>query len=326
MDRVFYAGILAMAMVLVLGPSTITCLRRLKFGQSVREDGPQTHLKKTGIPTMGGILIVAAFSSSAALLAPSGGQLPWALAATLGYFLIGVTDDLLIIVRRRSLGLKARHKLFWQCVVGFGLAYVVATTPGLGPTVAIPGGLGAIELPVWAYTVLAGLIVMVGAANAVNLTDGLDGLAAGAVAIAAVAYALIALALGAADLAAFSAAVAGACLGFIWFNAPPAQVFMGDAGSLALGAAVGSLALLTKQEVLLGVIGGLFVLETLSVMIQVVSFRLSGRRVFRMAPLHHHFELLGWPESKVVARFWLVSVAFALAGLLLVSRGGGLLG
>ncbi|MGE5552443.1 MAG: phospho-N-acetylmuramoyl-pentapeptide-transferase [Betaproteobacteria bacterium] len=317
MDRVLYAGGLALVIVLGLGPITIAYLRRLRFGQSVRSDGPQTHLKKAGIPTMGGLLIVAAFMAATALVVPESGHLPLALAVTAGYFFIGLVDDLLIVVRRRPLGLKARTKLFWQLLFGLALAYVVAVTPGLGPNLVIPGDAGTIRLPVWAYTLFAGVVVMAGGANAVNLTDGLDGLAAGTVTLAAVAYALIALGRGAVDLAIFAGAVAGACLGFIWFNAPPAQVFMGDTGSLALGAALGSLALLTKTELLFAVIGGLFVLETLSVIIQVISFRLTGRRLFRMSPLHHHFELVGWPESKVVARFWLMALLFTLAGLLL---------
>ncbi len=317
MVKVLYAGGLALVVVLGLGPLTIAYLRRLKFGQSVRSDGPQTHLRKSGIPTMGGLLIVAALMMATALVAPAGGRLPWALAATAGYFLVGLSDDLLIVVRRRPLGLKARTKLFWQLLFGLALAYAVAVTPGLGPDLAVPGRAGLLRLPVWAYTLFGGVVIMAGTANAVNLTDGLDGLAAGAVALAAVAYALLALGRGAVDLAVFAGAVAGACLGFIWFNAPPAQVFMGDTGSLALGGALGSLALLTKTELLLAVLGGLFVLETLSVIIQVVSFRLTGRRVFRMSPLHHHFELIGWPESKVVARFWLIALAFTLAGLLL---------
>ncbi|MDI6870245.1 MAG: phospho-N-acetylmuramoyl-pentapeptide-transferase [Bacillota bacterium] len=317
MHRVLYAGLLALAIVLGLGPVTIAYLRRLKFGQAVRTDGPQSHLKKSGIPTMGGLLLVAAFMVATVLVAPPGGRLSLALAATAGYFFVGLTDDLLIVVRRRPLGLKARHKLFWQCLFGFGVAYAVAVSPELGPRLSVPGWSGTIDLPVWAYTLFSGLVIMAGTANAVNLTDGLDGLAAGAVTIAAVAYALIALGRGAVDLAVFAGAVAGACLGFIWFNAPPAQVFMGDTGSLALGGALGSLALLTKAELWLALIGGLFVLETLSVTIQVVFFRLTGRRVFRMAPLHHHFELLGWPESKVVARFWLIALVFALAGLML---------
>lgn len=317
MYRAIYAAVGAMAFVLALGPTVITYLRRLKFGQEIRADGPQTHLKKSGIPTMGGILIVSAAVVATVLLAPKGGLLPLALTATLGYFLVGLADDLIIIVRRRSLGLKARSKLFWQLIFGLGLAYVVARTPGLGPDIALPLGLGVLHLPVWAYTLFAGVVLMAGSANAVNLTDGLDGLAAGAVALSAVAFALLALNRGAVDLAVFAGALAGACIGFIWFNAPPAQVFMGDVGSLALGGALGALALLTKTEIWLAVIGGLFVLETLSVMIQVVSFKLTGRRVFKMAPLHHHFELLGWPESKVVARFWLIALVFALLGLLL---------
>jgi phospho-N-acetylmuramoyl-pentapeptide-transferase len=319
MVEVLAAGGLALGLVLGLGPLTIACLKRLKFGQAVRSDGPETHLKKSGVPTMGGLLLVAALMVATALIAPPGGRLPWALGATAGYFLLGFLDDLLIVVRRRPLGLKARTKLLWQLLLGLTLAYAVAVTPGLGPNLALPGGAGLLRLPVWAYTLFGGVVIMVGTANAVNLTDGLDGLAAGAVALTAVAYALLSLGRETADLAVFAGAVAGACLGFIWFNAPPAQIFMGDAGSLALGGALGSLALLTKTELLLAVLGGLFVLETLSVIIQVASFRLTGRRVFRMSPLHHHFELLGWPESKVVARFWLIALVFTLAGLLLAA-------
>ncbi|MGE5508268.1 MAG: phospho-N-acetylmuramoyl-pentapeptide-transferase [Chitinophagales bacterium] len=317
MLRAIIAGILAMAFVLALGPVTITFLRRVKFGQTVRTDGPQTHLKKSGIPTMGGILIVAgAVLTSAALAPPEGRLLPLALGAVLGYFLVGLADDLLIIIRRRSLGLRARAKLFWQFLFGFALAYAVAVAPGLGTQLTIPGWKGALTLPVWLY-VLFGGVYMTAWTNAVNLTDGLDGLAAGTVTLAAVAFGLIALGRAATDLAVLAFAVAGACLGFIWFNAPPAQVFMGDSGSLALGAALGALAMLTKAELLLVVVGGLFVLETLSVVIQVTSFKLTGRRVFKMSPLHHHFELLGWPESKVVARFWLIGLFFTLVGLLL---------
>jgi phospho-N-acetylmuramoyl-pentapeptide-transferase len=306
-----------MAFVLTLGPITITFLRRLKFGQTVRAEGPQTHLKKTGIPTMGGILIIAAAVLAAAALAPREARLlPLALGAILGCFLVGLADDMLIIVRRRSLGLRARDKLFWQFLFGFLLAYAVAITPGLGPDLAVPGW-GVLALPVWLY-VLFGGVYLAAWTNAVNLTDGLDGLASGAVTLAAVAYGLIALGRGITDLAVLAFTVAGGCLGFIWFNAPPAQVFMGDSGSLALGAALGALAMLTKTELFLVVIGGLFVLETLSVVIQVISFKLTGRRVFKMSPLHHHFELLGWPESKVVARFWLIGLFFTLVGLLLV--------
>lgn len=318
------AGLLALGLVLMFGPATIRYLRHLKFGQSIRSDGPQAHLKKAGIPTMGGILIVVAVAVATAIVAPRRG-LPahglaaadWALLVTCGYFFVGFADDLIIVVKHRSLGLKAREKLFWQFLMAFVVAGVVGVTPGLGTRVALPGTNLAATLPLWAYVLFAGT-EMVGFSNAVNLTDGLDGLAAGTVTLTAVAYAFIAVIRGDLGLAAFAGAVAGACVGFVWFNAPPAQVFMGDTGSLALGAALGALALFTKTELLLVVLGGLFVVETLSVVIQVISFKLTGKRVFKMSPLHHHFELSGWPETKVVARFWLVGLLFTLAGLLLV--------
>jgi phospho-N-acetylmuramoyl-pentapeptide-transferase len=266
---------------------------------------------------MGGLLIVASLTVASVAVARGRGLLPWALLVTAGHFAIGLIDDLIIVVRRRSLGLKARHKLLWQAVFGLVLATFAAYHPDLGTALLIPGTRVVLSLPVWLYIPFA-TVWVVGFSNAVNLTDGLDGLAAGTVTLAGVAYAIIALASGQPELAVFAGAIVGACLGFVWFNAPPAQVFMGDTGSLALGAALAGLAILTKTELFLLIIGGIFVLETLSVMIQVTSFRLTGRRVFKMSPLHHHFELSGWAETKVVARFWLIALIFTLFGLLLV--------
>lgn len=311
------AAVLALFIVLTIGPVTISSLRRLKFGQSVREEGPKEHLKKSGVPTMGGILIVLGMTVAAVLVTRGRGLLPWALFVTGGHFVVGLIDDLIIVVRRRSLGLKARHKLLWQAVFGLIIAALAAYHPDLGPALLVPGTRVVITLPPWLY-IAFGTFWVVGFSNAVNLTDGLDGLAAGTVTLVAVAYAIIALAAGQPELAVLAGAIAGACLGFVWFNAPPAQIFMGDTGSLALGAALAGLSILTKTELFLAVLGGIFVIETLSVMIQVVSFRLTGRRVFKMSPVHHHFELSGWPETKVVARFWLVGLLFALVGLLLV--------
>lgn len=310
------AGALAFGVVLAAGPATIKVLRHLKFGQAVREDGPQEHLKKAGTPTMGGVLLLLGWLAAALAFGRGERFVLLLTVAVLGFALIGLADDFLIVVRKRSLGLRAREKLLAQAVLGVLVAAAVAATPDLGTNVRLPGVPVTLKLPLWGY-VAFGALIMVGTSNAVNLADGLDGLAAGTVALAGVAYTALSLARGQVGVAIFTTSMVGACLGFIWFNAPPAQVFMGDTGSLALGGALGALALLTKTELLLPIIGGIFVAEALSVIIQVLSFRLTGRRVLLMAPLHHHFELAGMPETKVVARFWLVGLLLALAGLVL---------
>ncbi|NMB46288.1 MAG: phospho-N-acetylmuramoyl-pentapeptide-transferase [Firmicutes bacterium] len=312
---VLYAALLAFLIALVSGPPLIEFLRRLKFGQSIRVDGPKSHLKKAGIPTMGGILIVAATAISTLLLSKGHVAVLYCLLATLGFSLIGLVDDFIIVVAKRSLGLRARYKLLGQIVLGLVISLYALASPELGPVILIPFSHQAMILPPWLF-VLTATAAMVGSANAVNFTDGLDGLAAGTTAVAAVAYILLCISLGEWELAAFAAAIAGACLGFTWFNAHPAQVIMGDTGSLGLGAALGALAVLTRTELFLVIIGGVFVLETLSVILQVLYFRLTGgRRIFRMAPLHHHFELKGWPETKVVFRFWIMAFVFAVLGL-----------
>ncbi len=307
--------LIAFAVSLLAGPSAIGYLRGLKLGQQVRLDGPQTHLKKAGTPTMGGLLIILAVVVSLIVFRPLSPSMTILLFATLGFAAIGFVDDFLKVVAKRSLGLRAREKLVGQ----FGVAFLVAVYAAarLGTDLLIPFSGQKLILPVFIYLPLT-VLVIAGTANAVNLTDGVDGLAAGSTAIAAAALGLVAYFLDYPDLAIFAGALTGACLGFSWFNAPPAQVFMGDIGALGLGAALATLAVLSKTSLFLLIVGGLFVLETLSVIIQVLSFKLSGRRFFRMAPLHHHFELLGWSEATIMIRFSLVSLVFALVGLLAV--------
>lgn len=316
MTWVLLPAVAAFAISLLLGPATIGYLRRLRFGQQVREDGPQSHRKKSGTPTMGGVLILFAAAAAALAFSPSFRQLPYALAVMVGFGLIGLVDDALKVVARRSLGLKARQKLAGQILFAAFFALFALTHNDLGSWIRLPFSADRLLLPSWLYVLLTMGAVM-GAANAVNLTDGLDGLAAGASAIAASGLAAMAVMIGHVEAAVLAAAVAGACLGFSWYNAHPAQVFMGDTGSLALGAGLAACAVLLQAHLFLLLIGGLFVVETLSVVLQVAYFRLTGgRRIFRMSPLHHHFELSGWAEPQVVIRFWLVGIVFAAAGVL----------
>lgn len=313
--REIYAALVAIVTVIAIGPVSIKILRRMKFGQSIRSNGPATHLAKAGTPTMGGIMILIGVFVATLLFAPRALGSAWALFITLGFGAIGLADDFIIVVARRSLGLRARYKLVAQIILAGLLGLFVAARPEFGTTVSIPFLSQRVDLGL-GYVVFA-ILVVIGASNAVNLTDGLDGLAAGTVAIAALTYGIIAMQKGAGDIAVFAFALAGACVGFAWFNCHPAQVIMGDTGSLALGAALGCLAILTKTEILLVVIGGVFVVEALSVIIQVTYFRLTGgRRIFRMSPLHHHFELSGWQEPKVVTRFWILGLVFSVLGML----------
>lgn len=308
-----FSALVSFVFSLLVGPIVIRFLRHLNLGQQVREDGPQTHLKKAGTPTMGGILIIIAIVVSSVLVGPFTDNLVIMLFATLGFGVIGFLDDFIKIVAKRSLGLKAREKLVGQ----FGIALLVSlyASARVGTDLIVPFLGESIVLPLLIYVPFTTL-VLVGAVNAVNITDGLDGLAGGTTAISAIAFGLIFLFLGYQDLSVFSGAVVGACLGFVWFNAPPAQVYMGDTGSLALGAALATSAVLSKTSLILPIIGGIFVVETVSVIIQVLYFKATnGKRLFRMAPLHHHFELLGWAESKVMIRFVLVALVFACLGL-----------
>lgn len=317
MNAPIYAGLLSFFVAVLLGPSTISFLRRLKFGQHIRSAGPKAHLGKAGTPTMGGVLIVfAAVVATLVFAEPGSGTALRLILVTLAFALIGLVDDFIIVVRKRSLGLRARSKLAAQLVIAAWIALYALNTPGLGPEVIVPFTGDAWELSPLLFFLVC-VVAVAGTANAANFTDGLDGLAAGTSAIACIIYTVIALRAGQPDAAVFAAAVAGACLGFAWFNAHPAQVFMGDTGALALGGAIGALAVLTRTQLALPIIVSIFLVEILSVMIQVPYFRLTkGKRIFKMTPIHHHFEESGWAETKIVVRFWLLAAVSGVIGLL----------
>ncbi|SMO48101.1 phospho-N-acetylmuramoyl-pentapeptide-transferase [Melghirimyces algeriensis] len=311
---------------ILLGPSVIPILRRLKFGQAIREEGPKAHQKKAGTPTMGGtifltVIVLTAIPLSNVFFFDSLSDLFFLLFATLGYGILGFMDDYIKVVMKRNLGLTAKQKLLGQLFIGVVLFWVlweVRIVRGENPAISqihIPGTEVHFELS-WLYLPLL-VIMMIAASNAVNLTDGLDGLVSGTAVIAYGAYAVIGMVQSNYMVVIFSASVVGALLAFLVFNAHPAKVFMGDTGSLALGGGLAGLAVITKTELLLPVIGAVFVIETLSVMIQVLSFKLRGKRIFRMSPLHHHFELVGWSEWRVVVSFWTVGFLFAALGIYL---------
>jgi phospho-N-acetylmuramoyl-pentapeptide-transferase len=330
--RSVMALVSALVLSLLIGPWLIRRLQvRQQGGETVRQDTPERHRSKTGTPTMGGLVILAALVMSTLLWANLRNRYVWVVILTaISFGLIGLWDDLTKLRRRR--GLAARTKFGLQLLLSVGLLQIVFWQPAANEwttVLAIPFFKGwLLELGWW--WIPFGILVLVGASNAVNLTDGLDGLAIGPIVMAGGAFGIIAYLTGnfraadylkilnvkgAGELSVFCGALIGAAIGFLWFNCHPAQVFMGDVGSLALGASIGMLAVLTKSELLLPLIGGLYVVEAISVIIQVMSFRLTGRRVFRMAPLHHHYELAGWAEPKIVVRFWIVSFALALLAL-----------
>ena len=316
-----------------VGPAMIRKLTAYKIGQSVRDDGPQSHLSKAGTPTMGGALILVSIAITTLLWADLGNRFVWVvLAVTLGFGAIGWVDDYKKVVRRNPKGLPARSKFFWQSLVGFTAAAFIAFSTNLPaqtefivPFVKHVGyPLGVVGFITMTY------FVIVGTSNAVNLTDGLDGLAILPTVMVGSALGVFAYVAGnavfskylgfpyipgAGELTIICAAIAGAGLGFLWFNAYPAEVFMGDVGALALGSALGAIAVIVRQEIVLFIMGGVFVAETISVMLQVASFKLTGKRMFRMAPIHHHYELKGWKENQVVVRFWIISMMLVLAGL-----------
>ena len=328
------ALITALIISFVCGPLIINWLKRnQKKGQPIREDGPEGHLiTKVGTPTMGGVMILLALVLSTLLWADLSNGFIWVtLGVTLGYGLIGFVDDYIKVTQQNSKGLSGKLKLILQLLIAIiATIYIVSIIDGsLATSLAIPFFKSVLIDLGWFFIVFSSL-VMVGSSNAVNLTDGLDGLAIVPVMIVAGVFVLIAYLVGnfifsnylqlnylpgAGELSIFCGALIGAGLGFLWFNAPPAMVFMGDTGSLAMGGALGSVAVITKHELVLAIVGGLFVLETASVIVQVISFRLTGKRVFAMAPLHHHFEKKGWPESTIVIRFWIIAVILAIAGL-----------
>ena len=318
---------------LMAGPWVIARLHALQVRQTIREEGPEHHKVKAGTPTMGGLLIVGSFTLSTLLWADLQNLYIWTvLLVTLGFAAIGLADDWLKVRRSKNLGLTTRQKLLLLTLVGMAAAFMARAAAEPAPhagALAVPF-LKDVLVPLGILYVPFVIIVLLGSSNAVNLTDGLDGLAVGSVAIAATTYTIfvyvaghvqiteylrIVPVSGSGEVVIFTGAIAGAAIGFLWFNCHPAQVFMGDVGSLALGGGIGIVAVVAKQELLLVIVGGLFVLEALSVLIQVGSYKLRGKRVFLMAPLHHHFELLGWAETQVVIRFWIIAVVFALAGL-----------
>ncbi|MBM3598903.1 MAG: phospho-N-acetylmuramoyl-pentapeptide-transferase [Alphaproteobacteria bacterium] len=327
------AVVTALIISFLLGPSVISWLKsRQTNGQPIRDDGPEGHFSKRGTPTMGGFLILLALTASTLLWADVTNRYVWVvLFVTIGFGAVGFADDYLKLSRQNSKGLPARAKLAAQIVIGTvaTLWIISITRDPLDTQLAVPF-FKAILIDLGWFFVPFSVFVMIGASNAVNLTDGLDGLAIVPVMIAAGVFALIAYLVGntvfanylqihhvpgTGELAVFCGALVGASLGFLWYNAPPAMVFMGDTGSLSVGGALGAISVVTKHEFVLAIVGGLFVLEAISVIVQVASFKLTGRRVFRMAPLHHHFEKKGWRESTIVIRFWIIAAVLALAGL-----------
>lgn len=331
--RAAYAMVTALVISFVFGPRLIRWLTRLQIGQRIRKEAPKNHTKKEGTPTMGGVLIIAAVVIPVLLWANLENPfIQLVLVVTVWTGLIGFWDDYLSVIKKRNKGLVGRYKLLWQLIFGAALGFFLYMNPivqeGVTKT-AIPFfkdlyiDWGVLYIPFV-------MLVVTGTSNAVNLTDGLDGLAAGVAAFCFFAFAVLAYLSGhsvfadylnilyldgSGELTVYCMAVVGAALGFLWFNAHPAQIFMGDTGSLALGGALGTIAVLLKRELLLVIIGGIFVAEALSVILQVASFRIRGKRVFRMAPLHHHFEIKGWPEGKVVVRFWIIAVLLALLSI-----------
>lgn len=330
--RAILAVITSLLISLLFGPMVIRILTRLKIGQTVRNDGPQSHLSKSGTPTMGGVLILISIALTTLLWVKLSNVYAWiALLVTLAFGVIGFVDDYRKLVYKDPKGMRKGLKYFWQSIVALitgMLLYTMASTPA--ETTLIFPFIKYWSIPLGGFFVLFSYFVIVGSSNAVNLTDGLDGLAILPIILVAVGlgifayassnanfanYLLIPYIPNADELVIFCAAIVGAGLGFLWFNTYPAEVFMGDVGSLSLGAALGVLAILVRQEFVLFIMGGIFVIETLSVILQVASFKLTGKRIFKMAPIHHHFELEGWAEPKVIVRFWIITLVLVLIGL-----------
>lgn len=329
--RTIYATITALIICFVVGPWLIRKLQNMQIGQHIREDGPQSHLVKKGTPTMGGILIIFAVVISTLLWTNLTVDYVWlTLLVTIGYGLIGFVDDYRKLIGKNSKGISGKVRLTAEILIALFVSVLLYLKPGFNSQVTIPFFKTVLPNIGWGYVLLSTFII-VGTANAVNLTDGLDGLAVGPAIICfatyiffayfagnikVAAYLQIPNVSGAGELAVFCGAMVGAALGFLWFNAYPADVFMGDVGSLSLGGALGITAIITKQEILLAIVGGIFVVETFSVIFQVGYFKLTqGKRIFRMAPLHHHFELKGWAEPKVIVRFWVISILLALMAI-----------
>ena len=316
--NILTAAAISAGVVLLLGPICIPILHKLKFGQSIRNEGPKSHQAKSGTPTMGGIFLVAGILIATLIRAEWTAEILLAIFILVGHFILGFLDDYIKVVKKRNLGLKARQKFAGQIFISLVIIFIARTELGIETTLWIPIIGETIDLGIFYYLLV--ILVLVGASNAVNLTDGLDGLASGTVAIASSCYGVICLITGHPNLAIFCAAVVGACIGFLKFNFHPAKVFMGDTGSLALGGAFAAMGLLTHTELLLVVVGFVFVCEALSVIIQVISFQTTGKRVFRMSPIHHHFELGGWREVKVVFVFWTVGLIAGISALFMLVK------
>jgi len=314
--EILIAGMAAMLICIFLGPKFIEAIRLREFGQQIREDGPTEHHAKAGTPTMGGLIIFVAISVPYLVLSGLDTQSLAVFGVAVACAALGFIDDFIKISKRRSLGLSARWKLLVQIALAVGLWWVATEELGLDPAIEVRLFDANLYLGPVLYVVLI-FLVIAGASNGVNLSDGLDGLAAGACAIVLLAYTAITITSGQEGLAVLSASLVGASVGFLWFNAFPASVFMGDTGSLGLGGAIGALAVMTQTEVLLIILGGIFVIEALSVAIQVASFKLFRRRVLLMAPVHHHFELLAWSETKIMLRFWIVAAVCSGIGFTL---------
>ncbi len=325
---IFLTVVLALVATAILAPIWIRMLKSRGIGQRIRVDGPQGHQFKEGTPTMGGVLIIITSVFAFWLMSPLGALSLIAIVGAVSTGLLGLVDDTSKVLKERSLGLQGRYKMIVLLVISFGLGLMAVNMAGLSTSVSIPLTNASLHLGIftstfniageaisfpWLYLIFLFLLVA-GTSNAVNLTDGLDGLAAGTVTIIAITYAGIAFSQNHLDVAIFAAAIAGACIGFLWYNSYPADIFMGDTGALGLGGAIAALAIVTKTELLLIIIGGIYVLEAMSVIIQVLVFRFTGKRVFKMAPIHHHFEMQGWSETKVMIRFWIITGVFAGAG------------
>ncbi len=329
--RTIYCSLTAFLICFLLGPWVIRKLTKMQVGQYIRKVGPESHFDKAGTPTMGGILIISSITISSLIWNDLGNYFVWiVLLVAVGYAIIGFIDDYLMQIKKRSKGLSAKNKFMMQTVLAIITGSLVYMCPDFDTQVTIPFFKNISPDLGFGYIFFAAFVI-VATSNAVNLTDGLDGLAIGPVLIAAVTYMLFAYVAGhikianylqithvsgSGEIAVFCGAIAGASLGFLWFNTYPAQIFMGDVGSLPLGAILGTVAVITKQEILLTIVGGLFVMEALSVIFQVGFYKITnGRRIFKMAPIHHHFELKGWPEPKVIVRFWIIAIALALISM-----------
>ena len=316
MIEILTAAAIAAGVVILSGPFLIPLLHKLKFGQSIREEGPASHKIKSGTPTMGGIFLIAAIVIATLIRAEFTAEIFIALFIVVGHFILGFLDDYIKVVKKRNLGLKARQKLLGQIIIAAVTIYIATTELGIETTIWLPIIDKILDLGIFYYILV--LIVIVGASNAVNLTDGLDGLASGCMAIAASCYGVICLLTLHYNLAIFCAATVGACIGFLRFNFHPAKIFMGDTGSLALGGAFAAMGILTHTELLLIFVGLIFVCEAMSVILQVISYQTTGKRIFRMSPIHHHFELGGWSEIKVVTVFWAVTLISGVIGIILL--------